>query len=75
METEASRRFKDVAASKPPNQDIRLRLIQVAGGDPAFEAKLREMTWHVYSEADRPFGATEEGMFIWLEHQQQFMEP
>ena len=73
MEREASRRLRNAAASKPHDQDIRLQLIQVAGGDPAFEAKLREMIWHAYCEADRPFGPTEDGMFVWLEQQQPFM--
>ena len=73
MEREASRRLRKAAASKPPSEDIRLHLIQVAGGDPAFEAKLREMIWHAYCEADRPFGPTEDGMFVWLEQQQPFI--
>ncbi len=75
MEREASRRLRDAAASKPRDKDIRLHLIQVASGDPAFEAKLREMIWHAYCEADRPFGPTEDGMFVWLAQQKQFMQP
>ncbi len=55
---------------EPRQEGIRLKLIQIADGDLAFEAKLREMIWHSYCEADRPFGPTEEGMFTWLEQEQ-----
>lgn len=54
--------------------NIRLQLIQIADGDVAFEAKMREMIWHAYCEADRPCGPSEEDMFTWLEQQQAFGE-
>ena len=57
--------------SRASGENIRLKFVQIAGGDAAFGAKLREIAWHSYCEADRPFGPTEEGMFLWLEHQQQ----
>ncbi len=47
------------------------RLLQTAGGDPALFAGLRAMIWDAYSEADYPFGPSEEGMCLWWEHQQQ----
>ena len=75
MERYASRRLRGAAGSRLPKEDLRLRLIQVAGGNLAFEAKLREMIWHAYCEADRPYGPGEEGMFAWLAQQQHFMEP
>ena len=75
MERQASRRFREAAGSRPCKEDLRLQLIQVAGGDPAFEARLREMIWHAYCEADRPYGPTEDGMFAWLAQQKHFMEP
>lgn len=44
----------------------RLRLLQVAGGDPDFAAKLCEMLWHEYRAAGCPLGVSEEDMFRWL---------
>lgn len=70
MDKRQARRFDRPTEPRASREDVRLKLIQVAGGDPAFEAKLREMIWHSYCEADRPFGSTEEGMFRWLEEQQ-----
>ncbi len=72
MERQASRRRR-AAAPKPAREDIRLQLIQIAGGDPAYEAKLREMIWQAYCEADRPYGPTEDDMFAWLEDEQPFL--
>ena len=51
-------------------QDLSLRLIQLAGGDPAYEASLRQMIWHAYCDAGRPMGPTEAGMMDWLAQQQ-----
>jgi len=31
---------------------------------------LRRMLWHAYQSANCPFGSSEEGMFIWWEHEQ-----
>ncbi len=44
----------------------RMRLLQVAGGDAAFAAKLRKMLWHAYRAKGCPCGLTEAGMFHWL---------
>lgn len=46
-----------------------LKLLQIAGGDVAFADKLREMFWQEYGEADYPYGASEEGLFRWMEDQ------
>ncbi len=70
MEKRESRPIDHAVEPGPHQQGIRLKLIQIADGDLAFEAKLREMIWHSYCEADRPFGPTEEGMFTWLEQEQ-----
>ena len=70
MEKQESRPIGRAVEPGPRQEGIRLKLIQIVDGDLAFEAKLREMIWHSYGEADRPFGPTEEGMFMWLEHQQ-----
>ncbi len=70
MEKHKSRPIDRVVNPGPRQDDIRLKLIQIADGDLAFGAKLREMIWHSYCEADRPFGPTEAGMFTWLEQEQ-----
>lgn len=70
MEKQKSRSLGRIVEPRRQQEDLRLKLIQVSGGDSAFAAKLREMIWHSYCEADRPFGPTEEDMFRWLEHQQ-----
>ena len=46
-----------------------LKLLQIAGGDAAFAHKLREMFWQEYGDADYPYGASEEGLFRWMEDQ------
>ena len=46
-----------------------LKLLQIAAGDAAFADKLREMFWQEYSDADYPYGASEEGLFRWMEDQ------
>lgn len=57
---------KGLHKEKTSSIEGRLRLLQVAGGDPDFAAKLCEMLWHEYRAAGCPLGVSEEGMFRWL---------
>lgn len=50
---------------------IMLRLLQAADGDLELFQGFQAMIWDAYSEADYPFGMSEEGMCLWWEHQQQ----
>ena len=70
MEKQKIRPKRRATAPDTPHTPLRLKLLQIAGGDAAFEAKLREMIWQEYCDAEWPYGPTEEGMFLWLEHQQ-----
>lgn len=49
--------------------DMRLKVVEAAGGDPHFAEALRGMIWQEYCKAGQPFGPSEEGMFRWLERQ------
>lgn len=60
---------------KAPSIEGRLRVLQVAGGDPAFAAKLCEMLWRAYRAVGCPYGASEEGMFRWLMQEEQSASP
>ncbi|MFQ5568723.1 MAG: hypothetical protein ACE5G0_03550 [Rhodothermales bacterium] len=73
MKKQESWPYRRMIRPRASSENIRLKFIQIAGGDAAFGEKLLEMAWQSYCEADRPFGPTEEGMFLWLEHQQQVM--
>ena len=48
-----------------PLPDVRLRVLAVADGDPAFADALRKMMWDAYVEAGCPLGPTEEALFAW----------
>lgn len=48
-----------------PLPDLRLGVLQAAGGDPAFAAALRQILWDGYCHAGRPFGPDEDGMWTW----------
>ncbi|HMB92832.1 MAG TPA: hypothetical protein VKP65_18425 [Rhodothermales bacterium] len=50
---------------------MRTKIVQVSGGNAAFGDMMRHMMWTSYCDAGQPFGASEEGMYIWIEHQQQ----
>jgi hypothetical protein len=54
-----------------PAAELRLSMIQVAGGDAAVVDWLRAMIWDAYCAAACPFGATEDGMSVWWAHHQQ----
>ena len=69
MKRQASHPFGGIRPAAPRNTDLRIRLIRLAGGDPAYEATLRAMIWQAYCGADQPFGPTEDGMFTWFEQQ------
>ena len=57
--------------SRAPLPDPRLRVLQVADGDPALADALRQMMWHAYCEAGRPLGPDEDGMWAWWAFGQQ----
>ncbi len=48
-----------------PIADVRLRVLQIAGGDAAYAGVLRTMMWDAYSDAGLPFGSDEDGMWRW----------
>lgn len=50
---------------------VQRQLLQVSGADRGVGGALRRMLWHAYQSANCPFGSSEEGMFIWWEHEQQ----
>jgi hypothetical protein len=50
---------------------VQRQVLQVSGGDRGMGDALRRMLWHAYQSANCPFGSSEEGMFIWWEHEQQ----
>lgn len=69
MKNPASTPFR--AAVQPSSRSLPLRILQVAGGDHAFALQIREMMWQAYCDVDCPFGPSEEGMFLWFEHEAQ----
>lgn len=68
---DASNRTTSTSVSSQCKERVMLSLIQAAGGNPALVDGFKAMIWQAYSEADFPFGVTEEGMCLWWEHQQQ----
>lgn len=46
--------------------ELRLKIMQAAGGNSAFARKLREVIWQRYCRAGQPFGPSERGMMDWL---------
>lgn len=71
MIEEQSAGTREAPAKDTSGKEGRLRVLQVAGGDPAFAAKLREMLWHEYRAAGCPLGTSEEAMFRWLMQEEQ----
>ena len=71
MEDRSSRSSSNITNTSTDSRDVRLKVVQVAGGDPHFAEALRGMMWQEYCEAGQPFGPSEEGMFLWMEHQLQ----
>jgi|GEM_PF-2480164 len=64
-------------SSAPPSatrdsasERVQRQIVQVSGGDLSTGQMLRRMLWHAYQSANCPFGSSEEGMFIWWEHEQ-----
>ena len=53
-----------------PLPDVRLRVLAVADGDPAYADALREMMWDAYVRAGRPLGPTEDAMWVWWSYGQ-----
>lgn len=53
------------APAVTPIPDVRLRVLEVAGGDPAFADALRAHMWRAYDEAGRPAGDDEDAMYRW----------
>lgn len=45
--------------------DLTLRILQLADGDKAFAAQIREMMWGEYCDAGAPLGHSEDGMMVW----------
>jgi hypothetical protein len=45
--------------------DLTPRILQLADGDKAFAAQIREMMWGEYCREGAPFGHSEEGMMVW----------
>jgi len=58
------------AASSSARTRVQRQVLQVSGGDRGMRDALRRMLWHAYQSANCPFGSSEEGMFIWWEHEQ-----
>ncbi len=58
-------------SSSTASQRMQQQILQVAGGDPSVAQMLRGMLWDAYLHANCPFGSSEEGLFIWWEHQKQ----
>lgn len=71
MDKQKESSFVNRINARPRSRDTANKIIQVAGGNAAFGDMLRQMMWTSYCDAGQPFGATEEGMYIWIEHQQQ----
>ena len=53
-----------------PVSDPRLRVLQVADGDPAVADALRAMMWDAYVGAGHPFGPDEDAMWTWWSYGQ-----
>jgi len=53
------------------SERVQRQVLQVSGSDRGLGDALRRMLWHAYQAANCPFGSSEEGMFIWWEHEQQ----
>ena len=58
-------------SSSSARERVQRQVLQVSGGDRGMGDVLRRMLWHAYQSANCPFGSSEEGMFIWWEHEQQ----
>lgn len=71
MEKQQDTPFAHRISARPHSRDMATRVIQVAGGDAPFADMMRQMIWESYCDAGQPFGATEDGMYIWIAHQQQ----
>ncbi len=54
------------ARAELDSAQLRLRLLQVAGGNPDVARQMKAVMWQDYCEADQPFGASEQGMLVWM---------
>lgn len=68
MEDRSYRHSSEITGTDTSSNDVRLKVIEVAGGDLHFAETLRRMIWQEYCEAGQPFGSSEEAMFLWMEH-------
>ena len=63
--------FSTPTSTASARSRIMLQLLGTAQGDPAIAESLRMLLWQAYQEADCPYGASEEGMFLWWDSEQQ----
>ena len=66
MKDRSPRPSSDISNTNVDAHDVRLKVVEVAGGDPHFAEALSGMIWQEYCEAGQPFGPSEEGMFLWM---------
>lgn len=67
MEEQTTNHLNSREASASVNhEELRLKIIQAAGGNSTFARKLRGIIWQKYCQAGQPFGASERGMMEWL---------
>lgn len=67
MEEQTTNRLNSREAGASINHaELRLKIIQAAGGNSAFAKRLRGIIWQKYCQVGQPFGASEKGMMEWL---------
>jgi hypothetical protein len=71
MDNPIQKPVSNVTPDAVSDNGLALKIIQLAGGDPVFAARIREMMWREYCDADCPFGSSEKGMMIWWSHAQE----
>lgn len=67
MEKQRAKRTRPMTPTHANSLPAQLRILQVAGGDAMVAEQLRTIIWQEYTDADLPFGSSEEGMYRWLE--------
>ncbi len=70
MGEEAFEKLSREAVASAGAAQVRLRFLRIAGGNAELARQLRGVAWQEYCAADRPFGASEEGMLLWLAYEQ-----
>lgn len=67
MEEQTTNRLgSNEASTRVERTELRLKIIQAAGGNTAFAKQLRGIIWQRYCQAGQPFGPSERGMMDWL---------